>query len=263
MDTGLNGKVVAITGGGSGIGKAAALAFLKEGCKVGICGWIKEQLDETRHEFREQGHDIVSETADVRKLAQLRRFADKVVETYGRIDVWVNNAGIMPLMELMETNEEEWDKVFDINVKAILFGSQIASHSMKKTGGGVILNAASISSNLTPDDAGAYSTTKAAVAALTRALAAELAPFNIRVVAYKPGLTNTGLFNGNNFMEAGLKVKRDEILLNRIAEPEEIAKVIVFLASDLASYITATELEISGGKLTAQHPHYYWDKYGR
>ena len=94
-------------------------------------------------------------------------------------------------------------------------------------------------------------------------MAAELAPFNIRVAAYKPGLTNTGLVNESGFMEAGLKVKREEILLNRIAEPVDIAKAIVFLASDLASYITATELEISGGKFTAQHPHYYWKKYGR
>ena len=149
MDTGLNGKVVAVTGGATGIGKAAALAFLEEGCKVAICGWIERQLEQTRREFKERGYGIVAETADVRKFAQLNHFTDTISRNYGRIDVWINNAGIMPLMELMEMNEEEWDKVFDINVKAILFGSQIASRRMKETGGGVILNAASISFDLT------------------------------------------------------------------------------------------------------------------
>ncbi len=263
MDSGLNGKVVVITGGGSGIGKASAYAFLKEGCKVAICGWIPEELEQTRREFHEEGYDIVTSVTDVRKFDELNDFADKVIGEYGRIDVWVNNAGIMPISGLLDMSEEEWDKAFSINVKAIFLGSKIAAGHMIKSGGGVILNAASIASNQTPDDAGAYATTKAAVPVLTQAFAAELAPFNIRVVAYKPGLTNTGLFNNNSFMADGLKTKRDEILLNRIAEPKDIANVVVFLASDLASYVTATQLEVSGGKFTAQHPHYYWEKFGR
>lgn len=223
MDLKLKGKVVLITGGATGIGKASTLAFLKEGCKVAICGRTQAKLDHTVQEFQQ---------------------------------VWINNAGIYPERKpLLDVTENQWDETFRINVKSVFIGTKIAAAHMKKQGAGVILNASSFAAVIPTAGSSAYAATKAAIVSLTRTSAAELAPFHIRVVAYVPGLIRTA-------MSEQLIATRPQFLneqaLCRLGEPEDIADTLVFLASDSAAYITGTSIEISGGRFCVQNPHYAW-----
>jgi len=179
-----------------------------------------------------------------------------VHEQYGRIDIWVNNAGVSPKARLIDMSGDEWDELMRINLKAVFLGSQIAARFMKERGGGVILNASSYASIMPSATSGAYAAGKAAVSSLTRSLAAELAPLGIRVVAYIPGVILTEI-NKNRVEQFGQKLL-SQIALNRFGKPEEVASVLVFLASDAASYITGTALEITGGKFSIQNPEAPW-----
>lgn len=257
MELGLRDKVVLITGGSDGIGKAAAMRFLDEGCKVAICGRSSFKLDAALTELRGPGREIMGEIVDVKSGSELKEFSAKVTKAYGTVHVWMNNAGLYPQKLLLATEEAEWDEVMDINLKSTFLGAKIAANIMKKNGhGGVILNASSIAALMPSAGSGAYAASKAAILSLTKTLAAELAPWEIRVVAYLPGLTETEMtkvvIDKNR---AGLS---EQIALHRIGTPLDIADPLVFLASDAARYITGTYLEISGGKFCVQNPHYPW-----
>jgi NAD(P)-dependent dehydrogenase (short-subunit alcohol dehydrogenase family) len=256
MDLKLKGKVVLITGGATGIGKASALAFLKESCKVAICGRTQAKLDHTVQEFQEKGYEIVGGTADAGKAAAMNAFADLVVQKYGSIDVWINNAGIYPERKaLLDTTEDEWDETFRINLKSVFIGTKIAATHMKKQGAGVILNASSFAAIIPTTGSSAYAATKSAIVSLTRTSAAELAPFNIRVVAYVPGMIRTAM---SEPLIAAKPQFLTEQALGRLGEPEDIADTLVFLASDSAAYITGNSVEISGGRFCVQNPQYAW-----
>lgn len=256
MDLGLDGKVVLITGGATGIGKATALAFLKEGCRVAICGRRQEKIEETVQEFAEKGHQLFGVAADAAKLEDITDFSNRVVREYGKIDVWINNAGVYPQRAILDMTEDEWDETFRINVKSIFMGTKLAAHHMKGQGKGVIINAASFASIIPSAGSSAYAATKAAVLSFTRTSAAELAPLNIRVFAFIPGMIKSEM------TEVVIEKKRqfltEQIALNRLGEPEDIADPLVFLASDAARYITGNAVEISGGKFCVQNPMYAW-----
>jgi len=256
MDLKLAGKVVLITGGATGIGKAAALSFLKEGCKVAICGRTKAKIDDVVEEFKTKGYEILGGVADAGKSASMQAFADNVAQQYGSIDVWINNAGIYPQKALLDMTEEEWDEIFRINVKSVFIGTKLAASHMKKHNKGVILNASSFAALIPSAGSSAYAATKSAISSLTRTSAAELAPFGIRVVAYIPGLIRSEM------TEPVIALKEqfltDQVALGRLGEPEDIANTLVFLASDSAGYITGNAVEISGGKFCVQNPRYAW-----
>ncbi len=256
MDLKLKGKVVLITGGGSGIGKATALAFLKEGCKVAICGRTKAKVDNTVEEFQEKGYDIIGRTADAGNSVAMNAFADVVARKYGGIDVWINNAGIYPQKALLDVTEDEWDETFRVNVKSVFIGTKIAAAHMKKQGKGVILNASSLAAVIPSAGSSVYAATKSAIASLTRTSAAELAPFHIRVVAYMPGVIRTDITGP--LITAKRQFLTEQIALGRLGETEDIAATLVFLASDSAAYITGNSVEISGGKFCVQNPQYAW-----
>jgi len=256
MDLGLMGKVVLITGGATGIGKASALSFLKEGCQVAICGRTKAKIDSAVQEFKDQGYDVIGGAADAGNSAEITTFANKVGQEYGKIDVWINNAGIYPQRTVLDITEEEWDETFRINVKSVFIGTRIAAGFMKKQGKGVILNASSFASILPSAGSSAYAATKAAISSFTRTSAAELAPFHIRVVAYIPGMIRSEMTEP--IIATKSKFLTEQIALNRLGEPEDIADTLVFLASDSARYITGNSIEISGGKFCVQNPMYSW-----
>ena len=252
MDLGLDKRVVVITGGGSGIGKACARQFAKEGCRVAICGRNVQRLDAAVDEFRREGLDLFSGVADATNLGQLRTFAASVAAQYGGIDVWINNAGKAVPQYLLEIGEGEFEDIFRQNVMSVFAGSKIAAEHIKERGGGVIVNASSFAALMPSSGRGPYAAAKAAVSSLTRSFAAELGPYGIRVLAYAPGVVATE-------MSAPLIEVRGQMLaavtaLNRIGKTEEIAKTIVILASDAASYITGTTIDISGGKFCVQDP---------
>ena len=256
MELGLQDKVVVITGGATGIGKAAAASFLREGCKVAICSRSPEKLRNLEKEFEALGYSVLTAPADVSKAAEIMAFAQKVVDGYGKIDVWINNAAIYPQKMLMETSEHEWDEIMSNNLKSVFLGCKAVFPYMKHQGGGVILNASSFAALIPSVGSGVYAAAKAAINSLTRTLAAEMAPYKIRVNAYIPGLTSTDITKP--VIEKNRQHFQSQIALNRIGEPEDIAESIVFLASDAARYMTGAFIEVSGGKFCVQNPHAAW-----
>lgn len=258
MELGLKDKVVVITGGSQGIGKAAALEYFKEGAQVCVCARRTEVLEATKAEFAEMGYDIFTATVDVTKYEELEAFADAIVEKYGRIDVWVNNAGANQYKMLLEYDVAEFKRIAEINLVAVFSGSKIAAERMKNTGGGVILNASSYSAIAPIAGKGPYAACKSALLTLTKSFASELAPFNIRVVAYIPGMIATEISRAN-IEKFGDTMLRD-IPSKRFGVPEDLAKAIVFLSSNIAAgYINGVSLEISGAKRATQNPWYPWE----
>ena len=257
MDLGMMGKSVVITGGGTGIGRAAALDFLREGARVAICGRRRDCLDEALELFRAEGYEAIAECVDVRDYAAFAAFADRVVAEYGRIDVFVNNAGGNQIKQLMDYNTEEFQYIVELNLVTVFNGCKIAAERMRETGGGVILNASSFSA-LDPNAGRApYSASKAAVSNLTRSFAAELARDNIRVVAYVPGLIETELTTKN--ISKNREALLRDIPVKRFGRPEDISRTLVFLASDAASYINGTNIEIAGAKRSVQNPWFSYE----
>lgn len=182
MELNLKDKVVAVTGGTSGIGEEAAFAYAKEGALLAVCGRNPGKLDAIVKRFAAADYPLLTMPADVTDNAQLKAFAHKVAAEYGRIDVWVNNAGICIHRPFDELTEEEWYSVVDSNLKSVFFGSAHAAEQMRKTGGGVIINTSSFTSILPTAGKAIYSATKAGVNTLTATLAIELAADHIRVV---------------------------------------------------------------------------------
>lgn len=256
MDLNLKDKVVAIAGGTSGIGEAVAMAFAKEGCKVAVCGRSQSKIDAMQAAFQKEGFELLTMSVDVGVNAQLKSFTEAVVETYGRLDIFINNAGISIRKPFETLSEEDWYKVINTNQKSVFFGCAFAAEQMRKTGGGVIINTSSFTSVVPTCGSAVYSSTKAAVDQMTKVFAAELAADHIRVVGVQPGMTVSPLTeeecrkNFDRFVSL--------IAMKRLAYPEDMVGAYLFLASDMASYISGVSLPVAGAKLTAQNPHYSW-----
>ena len=257
MDLNLKGKVVAITGGGTGIGRGIAREFMREGAQVAVIGRREEPLAELKEEASRDGYDLFYRSCDVTQPDKVSAFAEELVEKYGRLDVWINNAGIGINKRFLDFTEEDFDKIVAINMKAVFQCTQIAAQVMKKQGSGVILNATSFNSKLAHANGVLYAATKAAVSSMTKSTAAALAPYGIRVLGYLPGMIVTPI------SEEMVKAHREkfirDISLRRLGTPEDLAKPIVFLASDAAGYMTGTDIEISGGKFAVQDCSMAWD----
>ena len=257
MDLNLTGKTAVVTGGGTGIGKAAALEFLREGCHVAVCGRRMEKLEQTRAEFARQGYDLMIRSVDVSDYDALSAFAEEVKREYGKIDVWVNNAGSNQIKSLMDYSVEEFRRMTDLILVSVFSGSKIAASYMRQSGGGVILNASSFSAVIPNAGRAPYSACKAAVSSLTRTFSAELAKDRIRVIAYVPGMTATEI-SAKNIEKNGERLMRD-IPMQRFGAPEDCGKLLPFLASDCAAYIDGTQIEVAGGKLCVQNPLYSYE----
>ncbi|MCR5161740.1 MAG: SDR family oxidoreductase [Lachnospiraceae bacterium] len=250
MDLHLNGKVVVITGGATGIGKAAAREFLPEGACVAILGRREEVLRQFHDELLSEGYDIYYESCDVTDRKAVEAYAARVRDKFGSIDVWINNAGIAIDKPFLDFTEEDWNKVTSINLKAVFDCTQIAAAYMKKQGAGVIINASSFASKIPHANGVIYAATKAAVSNMTKSTAAALAPYGIRVLGYIPGMIVTPISESmvSQYREKFTK----DIALGRLGHPEDLAKPIVFMASDAAAYMTGIDIEVSGGKFAVQ-----------
>lgn len=250
MDLHITDKTVVITGGGTGIGKAAAMEFLREGARVVILGRRKEVLMEAAREAQQQGFTLEYECCDVTDRSQTQTAADRILERHKSLDVWVNNAGIAIDKPFTEFTDDDFEKIIAINQKAVFSGTQIAAAQMKKQKGGVILNASSYCAKIPHANGVLYAATKAAVSSMTRSTAAALAPYGIRVCGYIPGMIVTPISESmiGQYKEKFIR----DISLRRLGRPEDLAKPLVFLASDAAAYITGIDLEISGGKFAVQ-----------
>ena len=257
MDVNLRNKVAVITGGTAGIGLATAELFAREGAMVAICSSTQINVDKAVKAFAEKGLKVYGERVDVSSRDEMFGFADRVEQQFGGIDVWVSNAGIMPEKKIIDTTEEVWQKAMDVNLKSVYYGALIAADKIRKRGGGVLINAASFASLMPSVGSGAYAATKAAIANMTRTLAGELAPFNIRVVGFIPGVIETPMTAG--WIEKKGKALASQHALNRVGRADEIANALLFLASDYASFITGTCMEITGGKFCVQNPADAWN----
>jgi NAD(P)-dependent dehydrogenase (short-subunit alcohol dehydrogenase family) len=256
MDINLKDKVAVITGGARGIGLAIAEAFGQVGAEIAICDLNESEVADTLEHLKSRGLSAYGQPVDVSRRSELFEFADRVEERFGGIDIWVSNAGAFVPHKIIDTTEEQWQMIMDVNVKSVYYGGLIAADKMRKRGGGVLMNAASFASLMPSLGSGAYAASKAAVYSLTKSLAAELAPFHIRVIGYIPGVIETQM------TAADIKTKGDAIInpiaLQRVGEPEDVANAVLFAASDKASYMTGTFIEVSGGKLCVQNPQDAW-----
>lgn len=243
----LSGKVALITGAGMGMGKTEAILFAQEGAKVIVTDINEEAGLDTVKKIEKAGYKAEFMKLDVRNESEWKQVTKNVIEKYGKLDVLVNNAGILPMNPIEETSEEEWKHVFQVNVMGVFFGCKHAVEGMKKAGGGSIINIASAYGIIGAPNAAAYETSKGAVRALTKAAACDLAKYKIRVNSVHPGLIDTPMTQDT--IKDPKKTK--ELLLTTIMErpgkAEEVALPVLMLASDESSYMTGSELIIDGG----------------
>lgn len=242
----LKDKVAIVTGGSRGIGLATVEAFLKEGAAVVLCASRKETADAALEHLRGEYPDAKVEGIwpKLSSYDEVKAAFDKVIDKYGRIDILVNNAGMSESTPFAKYTEETFEKVMDLNVKSVYNCTKAVVDQMKEQGSGVILNTSSMVSIYGQPAGMAYPTSKFAVNGMTLSLARELGPQGIRVNAVAPGITYTDM------MKAVPKEVIDpmiaQIPLRRIGQPEDIANAFVFLASDMASYITGVVLSVDG-----------------
>ena len=254
-------RTILITGAGSGIGRAAAETFARQGVSVAVADINAKQAEETVEGIRKAGGQATAFTADVSRRAAVDELVGAVGRTYGPIHVLVNNAGIaLPSMSIVAVEPSAWRRVLDVNLKSMLFCCQAVAPSMIQARGGRIVNTASTASKVPRWEIGAYAVSKAAVLHFTRCLAMELAQYGITVNAVGPGATITNLRQNSGVPEpAGSAEARREaqlrgdmatfrigVPLGRLGEAQDQANAIVFLASEEASYISGQCLYVDG-----------------
>jgi NAD(P)-dependent dehydrogenase (short-subunit alcohol dehydrogenase family) len=242
MSKKLEGKVAVVTGGNSGIGLATARRFVAEGAHVFITGRRQGELDEA---VKQIGKKVTAVRGDVSNLADLDWLFTTVKQEKGRLDVLFANAGVPELAPLGSITEDHFDKVFNVNVKGVLFTVQKAL-PLLPDGASIILNASIVASKGLPEWS-VYSATKAAVRSFARTWTTDLKDRRIRVNAVSAGFTDTPAWHSTQAFEERLKMVADSIPLGRVGTPEDIAGAVVFLASDDSSYITGIELFVDGG----------------
>ena len=245
----LKGKVAIVTGGNSGIGKAVVLALAAQGANVVIDYVADEQATEDlEKQIVALGDQAIGVDADVSKVSDLQMLVDRAVEALGRVDIMVNNAGIETRTSVLETTEAQYEKVMEINLKSAFFGTQIAAKQMiAQGGGGRIINMTSVHEDWPMPGNAAYCLSKGGMRMLTRQAGVELGPHNIQVVGVGPGAVATPINASTMSDPAKMKTLDAAIPLGRMAQPEEIASVVAFLAGDGASYLTATTIFADGG----------------
>lgn len=246
----LTGKAAIITGGTRGIGFAVARTFLQNGAKVAVLGSRQETSDRAAAQLREENPawQVLALAPDLTDFAAVEKAVKTVADTFGTVDILVNNAGISAREPLAAYQPEEFKRILDLNVTAVFNGCKAVEPIMRKAGRGCILNTSSMVSLYGQPSGVGYPASKFAVNGLTKSLARELGPAGIRVNAVAPGITRTD-------MVAALPAELVErisapIPLRRIGEPEEVANVFLFLASDLASYVTGAVVSVDGAAQT-------------
>lgn len=250
----LEGKVAVITGAASGIGAAAARLFVAEGARVALADLNErdgEALARSLDEAAGAGAALFLRT-DVTDLKDLEALIAAAERQFGRVDVMFNNAGIGCFADTVSIGVEEWRRVIEVDLHGVFHGCRAAIPALRRAGGGVIINTASISGLGADHGFGAYNAAKAAVINYTRTLALDHAPDRIRANAICPGLIETALTQGSLQFEPLARAWCEAIPLKRPGQPEEVAKVALFLASDDASYVTGTTIVVDGG-LTASN----------
>jgi len=243
----LENKVAFVSGGGSGIGRAVAEAYAREGAKVVISDINTEHGDETVKVIKEAGGEAFFIKGDSSSASDNKRMAEAVVEKYGSLDIACNNAGMGgPAKPTGEYEPEEWDKVIALNLNGVFYACRYQLEQMEKNGGGSIVNIASIHGQVAAPNSPAYTASKHAVVGLTKNIAVEYAQKNIRCNAVGPGYIETALLK-DNLDKTAMDAVAAKAPMNRLGTSEEIAELVVFLSSEKASYTTGSYIISDGG----------------
>ena len=253
----LKGKIAIVTGGGSGIGRAICKALAAEGANIMVADINEQTAKETCNQLSSSEGRYLSIKVDVRSETEVKHVVDETVRNFGRIDLLCANAGVSTMNWAIDLTEEEWDYNMDVNAKGIFFCCKHVAKQMIKQGtGGKIVNTASMAGKIGASVLAHYSASKFAVVGLTQALADEFAKYKINVNAVCPGFVRTSMQERELQWEAKLRGTTPEIMkqkmieltpLGRIEEPEDVAKLVVFLASDEAEFMTGQAINVTGG----------------
>jgi len=248
----LKNKTVLITGARRGMGRAHALILAKYGAKVIVTDIDLDECQQVVEEIKKQGGQALALRLDVTQKDEVAQVFQEAVQKFGRIDVLVNNAGIAEFQSFLIMSEEEWDKTLDINLKGQFLCAQAAAIQMKKQGSGAIVNIASVAmgqQGIGFPNIAHYCASKGGIAAMTEALAVELAPLNIRVNCVAPGLIDTPMIGTIKSDPKTFEAMLAQVPLRRAGKSEEVAELVAFLASDDSSYMTGSVVVIDGGWL--------------
>lgn len=249
-------KVVVVTGGGKGLGKAIGMAFAREGARVVIAEIDIESAHRVAKEIKSLDQNCLVITTDVTKKEEVHRMVTVVKDEFNRIDVLVNNAGVFLSSPVIDISEKDWQKTMDVNLKGVFLCSQAVAREMIKQGAGKIINISSMGGKTGLRGEAAYGASKSAVITFTKTLSKELAPYGINVNAVCPGLIGTKMLREEwkrKSKEEGIPIQEIEqeflskIALGRLGTPQDIANLVLFLASDEANYITGESINITGG----------------
>ncbi len=246
----LKDKIAIITGARRGMGKSHALKLAKAGAKVMVSDISEEECEIVVEEIRKNGGEAMAVKCDVTKKGEVENMVKKTVDKWGRVDILVNNAGICQFKPFVDLTEEEWDRTLNINLKGEFLCAQAAAKEMVKQKSGAIVNIASVvMGQIGKGMAGLahYSASKGGIAALTKTLALELAPYNIRVNAISPGAIDTPMAASTKDDPKILEQTLAMIPMHRMGKAEEVSNLVLFLVSDASSYITGSIVVIDGG----------------
>ena len=260
MTIDLTDKVAVVTGAGRGIGLEIAMTLARERARTVAVDVSEIDLEAFSTQLAAEKLEGRRLVCDVRDATQVQNVVAEAVRTYGRVDILVNNAGVAMQAPVDELSEEVWDRNFDVNLKGTFLMSRAVIPVMKGQKSGRIINAASFAAIVPRCFTAAYAASKAGVVYLTRVLAGELGPWNITVNCYAPGMIPTAM---NHFEEQPAETQTrllDTLTLRRWGAKGDVANLVCFLASDLASYITGTLIDVSGGKLTTQEPRIAYEQ---
>jgi NAD(P)-dependent dehydrogenase (short-subunit alcohol dehydrogenase family) len=250
----LKNKVALITGAKQGMGKSHAIMLAKQRAKVILTDTNQEECQIIADEIISNGGEAIAFKMDVLSLEEINSVFDKIIEKWGKVDILVNNAGIYKSKEALEMTEADWDQTIDINLKGQFFCAQRAAKEMKKNKGGKIINIASIASGQVGKGvygASHYTASKGGIIGMTETLAIEWAPLGININVIGPGAINTPMVSSSQIPKEQLDAMLGPIPLKRMGTPEEVSAMVVFLASDEASYITGATFFVDGGWLAS------------
>lgn len=240
-------KVILVTGGAMGMGQSHSELLASQGAWVFVADVDQKQGQSTVDGIRKNGGKADFLKLDVTQEADWNAAVNQIVERAGRLDVLVNNAGILILKPVQDTSNQEWDRIFDVNVRSVFIGTRAAIPVMQKQGGGTIVNVSSIYGLVGAPGASAYEASKGAVRLFTKSCAVDLAPFNIRVNSVHPGVIETQMTKALLDDPAVRPLLLGPTLLKRPAQPIEVSQAVLFLASDESSFVHGAELVVDGG----------------
>lgn len=242
----MQGQTAIITGAGSGFGREAALKLAEKGANISVVDVSSENGEETVRLCKELGTDAVFIKADVSRVEDVKQYVAKTIDHFGKIDLFFNNAGISGSgVKTLDCSEEEFDAIINVNLKGAFYGLKYVVQEMLKTGGGSIVNTASLGGVVGMPTLGPYSATKHAIIGLTKTIAGEYGRENIRINAIAPGTNETPMVKA--FPAEAIKAMAEAVPMGRLGKPHEVGNVVAFLLSDEASYIHGAVISIDGG----------------